>query len=103
MVTDFTQLNKFIKRPIHPFPIAADIVQRIPKGAKIFAKLDALQGYHQVPLAEDCRHLTTFLLPQGKFRYKRGPMGLKSTNDVYCAKTDKAIKDLTHKRLLTTF
>ena len=81
LVTDFTQLNKYVKRPIHPFPSAAEIVQRIPKGAKYFAKLDAIQGYHQVPLADDCRHLTTFLLPRGKFQYKRGPMGLKSTND----------------------
>ena len=94
LVTDFTRLNVYIKRPVHPFPSANDIMQGIPAGAKWFAKLDALQGYHQVPLAEDCRHLTTFLIPQGKFRYKRGPMGLKSTNDVYCAKSDKTIKDI---------
>ena len=70
LVTDFTQLNKVIKRPVHPFPSAAEIVQRIPSDAKIFAKLDALQGYHQVPLDVNSRALTTFLLPMGKFRYK---------------------------------
>ena len=94
LVTDFTRLNLYIKRPIHPFPSASDIMQRIPVGAQWFAKLDALQGYHQVPLAEESRHLTTFLIPQGKFRYKRGPMGLRSTNDVYCAKSDKSIKNI---------
>ena len=94
LVTDFTHLNKYVKRPVHPFPSATEIVQRIPKGAKFFAKLDALQGYHQVPLAPESRHLTTFLLPMGKFRYKRGPMGLRSTNDVYCAKSDKTIEDV---------
>ena len=69
LVTDFSYLNKFIKRPVHPFPSANDIMQNIPAGSKCFTKLDALQGYHQVPLAEDCRHLTTFLLPMGKYRY----------------------------------
>ena len=94
MVTDFTQLNKYIKRPVHPFPSAADIVKQIPSGAKYFAKLDALQGYHQVLLHEQSRPLTTFLLPMGKFRYKRGPMGLRSTSDVFCEKTDPTIQDV---------
>ena len=93
-VTDFSYLNKFIKRPIHPFPSANDIMQNIPSDTKFFAKLDAIQGYHQVPLAEDCRHLTTFLLPMGKYRYKRGPMGLLSTSDVFCAKSDKTIANV---------
>jgi len=91
LVTDFTHLNKFIKRPVHPFPSAGQIIQNIPTGSKYFAKLDATQGYHQVPLHPDSRHLTTFLLPWGKYRYLRGPMGLKSTNDVFCAKSDKVI------------
>ena len=71
-----------------------DIMQKIPTGSKYFAKIDALQGYHQVPLAQECRHITTSLLPQGKFRYKRGPMGLLSTNDVFCSKTIKNIKNV---------
>ena len=91
LVTDFTYLNRFVKRPVHPFPSADDIIRNIPQGSRFFAKLDAVQGYHQVPLAPESRPLTTFLLPWGKFRYKRGPMGLKSTSDVFCDKSDKAI------------
>ena len=71
LVTDFTYLNKHIKRPVHPFPSASEIMQRIPANARVFAKLDAVQGYHQVKLAPESRHYTTFLLPWGKFRYKR--------------------------------
>ena len=62
LVTDFTHLNKYIQRPVHPFPSANDIKQRIPSTATIFAKLDAVQGYHQVELDEESRHLTTCLL-----------------------------------------
>ena len=39
LVTDYTQLNKYVKRPVHPFPSTRDILQAIPKEAKIFAKL----------------------------------------------------------------
>ena len=67
LVTDFTKLNQYIKRQVHPFPSTMDIMQKFPAGSKYFTKLDTLQGFHQVPLAEECRHLRTFLLPQGKF------------------------------------
>ena len=91
LVTDYTCLNKYVKRPVHPFPSAADIAKGISSKAKYFCKLDATQGYHQVPLDPESAKLTTFLLPQGKFRYKRGPMGLKSTGDWWCQKSDVVI------------
>ena len=91
LVTDFTQLNRYVKRSVHPFPTAAEIAKGIAPNAKFFAKLDAVQGYHQVPLDVNSRKLTTFLLPKGKYRYKRGPMGLKSTGDCWCQRSDVAI------------
>jgi len=94
LVTNFTRLNRYVKRPVHTFPCADEIRQRIPAGSRFFAKLDATMGYYQIPLAEESRHYTTFLLPLGKFRYKRGPMGLRSTNDVFCEKTAPAIRDV---------
>ena len=30
LVTDYTKLNKFVIRPVHPFPSVSDIVQSIP-------------------------------------------------------------------------
>ena len=44
MVTDFTALNKFVQRPVHPFPSVGEIVQSVPSCAKFFAKLDAVHG-----------------------------------------------------------
>ena len=94
LVTDFTKLNLYTKRPVHPFPCATDIARAIPATAKYFCKLDAIQGYHQIPLDKDSRKLTTFLLPNGKFRYARGPMGLRSTNDCWCQRSDEAVAGL---------
>ena len=91
LVTDYTQLNKFVKRPIHPFPSTRDILQSIPKEAKIFAKLDAVHGYFQLALDEESSKITTFLLPQGKFRYLRAPMGLNASSDEWCCHSDAII------------
>ena len=70
-----------VKRPVHPFPSTREILQAIPVTAKYFAKLDAVHGYFQLALDEESSKLTTFLLPQGKFRYTRAPMGLNASSD----------------------
>ena len=67
LVTDYTRLNKFVVRPVHPFPSVSDIVQSIPASSTCFAKLDATHGYFQIPLSEEASRLTTFLLPSGRY------------------------------------
>ena len=94
LITDFTQLNKFIKRPVHPFPSAADIMSNIPGGSTWFAALDAVQGYFHVPLEEKSRDLTTFLLPSGRHRYLRAPMGMSASSDEWCLRSDVIIEDV---------
>ena len=81
LCTNYRELNKLVKCPVHPFPSAGEILQAIPATAKYFAKLDAAHGYFQLALDEESSKLTTFLLPQGKFRYTRAPMGLNASSD----------------------
>ena len=94
LVTDFTALNRFVKRPVHPFPSSKDIIQFLDPTSTCFAKLDAVQGYFQIPLEESSSFLTTFLLPQGRFRYKRAPMGLNASGDEWCYRSDLALVGL---------
>jgi len=91
LVTDYTHLNKFVKRPVHPFPSTRDILQAIPSTAKIFAKLDAVHGYFQLGLDEESSYITTFLIPEGRFRYLRAPMGLNASSDEWCFHSDMLI------------
>ena len=61
MVTDYSKINKFVKRPVHPFPSVVDIVRSIPAGTRFFSKMDAIHGYFQLALDEESSKLTTFL------------------------------------------
>ena len=94
LVTNFTHLNKHVQRPVHPFPSARDIVSNIPADSKFFAKLDAVHGYFQIELEEESSKLTTFILPTGRFKYRRAPMGLVSSSDEWCRRSDAAIKGI---------
>jgi len=96
LVCDFTAsgLNSAVKRLIHPFNSASDIMQNIKPTSKYFLKADCLQGYHQILLDEKSQDLTTFILPFGVYYYKRCPMGLSGSGDIFCLKSDEALHGL---------
>lgn len=94
MVTDFSALNKFVQRPVHPFPTPSEIASSIPSDSKIFVTLDAKKGYWQIPLDVEPRDLTTFITSFGRDRYCRAPMGLDPSGDEYCLCPDQALRGL---------
>ena len=94
LVTDYTELNTHVNRLIHLFGHTLEILQAIPPEAKFFAKMDAVHGYFQLGLDEESSHMTTFLLPQGKFCYLRAPMGLNASSDECCCHSDVIIRGL---------
>ena len=85
---------------MHTFPSAQEILSGIDPDSTVLAKLDVTQGYHQVPLDEESSKLTTFLLPSGRFRFLRAPMGLSCSSDEFCRLSDKIIEGLPSVRKL---
>ena len=69
-----------------------DLIKNL--NSKVFCKLDAVIGYYQIPLDEESRKLTTFLLPSGRYRYLRAPMGLSASSDEWCKRSDAALSGI---------
>ena len=90
-VVDLQGLNEYVQRPIHPFPVARDIVATIPAGTKWYAVFDCKHGYWQIELDAKSKPKTTFLTEFGRYRYRRAPMGLNSSGDEFCHRTDLAL------------
>ena len=59
------------------------------EGATVFSLLDMNEGYHQLELDEDSRHLTTFYGTDCKMRYTRLSYGTISAKEIF----DKAMDD----------
>ena len=93
-VIDLVELNKNVERPTHPFPAPKDIISTIPCDTQFFAVFDCLHGYWQLELDESSKPLTTFITEFGRYRYCRAPMGLVSSGDEFCLRTDKAFANL---------
>ena len=52
-------------------------------GATVFSKLNLNQGYHQLSLYPDSRHITTFSTHIGLFRYKRLSFGINAAAEKF--------------------
>ena len=97
LVVDYSVINKYIARSPHPFMSARDVLKQIRPESKWFGCFDVVQGYYQVLLDEASRHLTTFLLPQGRFRFKRAPMGMICSGDFFNAESDRILAPVPDK------
>lgn len=75
MCVDFRAINKKLIADKFPLPRIDDILDNLGR-AKYFSVLDLFSGFHQIPLHEDSRDLTSFSTDQGAFRWKVLPFGL---------------------------
>ena len=87
---DLKCLNKAAARQTHatesPFHQAVSVPKHTFKTV-----LDAWEGYHSVPLAEEDRHFTCFITPFGRYRYKTCPQGFLASGDGYTSRYDKIV------------
>ena len=93
---DLSPLNRHCLRETHhvkpPFQQARSIPPKTWKSAT-----DAWNRYHSVPLHEGDRHLTTFITPWGRYRYRMAPQGFLASGDGYARRFDEVIADITRK------
>lgn len=90
---DLRQLNRVVKRERYILPTIDDIMARLA-GMKVFSKLDATGGYHQMPLNQNSTKLTTFITPHGRFCFKRMPFGISSASEIFQRKLQEFLGDI---------
>lgn len=90
---DFIKLNNSVKRLVYPVP-KIDVSLAKLKGAKIFSRLDANAGFHQLKLHKDSHPLTTFLTPFGRYMYTRLPFGVNCASDYFSKEFSDLLSDI---------
>ena len=79
---DPVHLNKALLRPHHPMKTIDDILGNM-SNAKVFSILDAKTSFWQIPLDEQSSLLTTFITPNGRYKFLRMPYGITSSSEVF--------------------
>lgn len=82
LCVDYRLLNSVTIKERYPIPIIEDEIARL-SGQGCFITLDLASGYYQVPIAEQSKHLTSFVTPDGQYEFNRMPFGLANAPAVF--------------------
>ena len=74
-------------------PMIDDLVADL-KGVTVFTKLDVLSGYHQLELAPESRHITTFSTHVGLQRYKHLMFGINTMSEIFQNEVEEILTGL---------
>ena len=93
---DFQALNLHATRETHHTQSPFHQARSVPAGKKKTV-FDCWNGYHSVCLHPDDRHLTTFITPWGRYRYKTAPQGYIASGDGFSRRFDEIVSDVPDK------
>jgi hypothetical protein len=82
ILTDFRKINAQIKRKSFPLPKISDLLRKL-SGFRYATVIDLSMGYYHIPLDLEEQKLCTTIFPWGKYQYKRLPMGVKTSPDIF--------------------
>ena len=88
LLSDFQNLNRQFKRKPYPMPKIREILLNL-EGFQYATSLDLNMGYYHIRLREQAINLCTIIPPCVKYRYKRLPMGVSNSPDIFQEKMNK--------------
>jgi hypothetical protein len=90
---DYRAVNVLILDDNFPMNRIDDIIERIGR-SKFMTKFDLSKGFHQIPLSDESRAITSFSTPFGQYQWLRLPFGLKTSPNNFNSCVSAVLKGL---------
>ncbi len=84
-LSDFQEVNKRLVRTPFPIPIISVVLQEI-EGFLVATALDLNMGYYTIRLDPDASKICTIIFPWGKYSFRRLPLGITGSPDIFQGK-----------------
>ncbi len=84
-LSNFWEVNKRLIRKPFPIPKISTVLQEL-EGFTFVTALDLNMGYYTIRLDPDASRICTVIFPWGKYSYKRLPMGIAGSPDIFKVK-----------------
>ncbi|GFX41018.1 transposon Tf2-8 polyprotein [Trichonephila clavipes] len=99
---DYRRLNRKLVKDRFPLPLIEDVLDRL-QGAKVYTTLDLKNGFFHVDVNEDCKHLTSFVVPDGQFEFNKVPFGLSIIPSVFQRYVYSIFRELMRKGIVIIY
>ena len=93
MSVDMREANRAIQRTPRHVTTVQEMRHKLA-GATVFSELDMSHGFHQLRLAEESRHLSTFRTHEGLHRFKVLFFGAAPASDIFHTRISEALAGL---------
>jgi hypothetical protein len=91
-LSNFQEVNKRLITKPFPIPKISTVLQL--EGFTFATALDLNMGYYTIRLDPDASRICTVIFPWGKYSYKRLPMGITGSPDIFQSKMLELMEDL---------
>jgi hypothetical protein len=95
---DITKLNDACLHESFPTQFTDEVLDNVG-GQEVYSFTDEFLGYHQIQIAKEDRHKTTFAIEWGSYQYTMMPFGLKNSPTIFSRVVVEAFKEFLHKFL----
>ncbi|GFX10266.1 hypothetical protein TNCV_1866631 [Trichonephila clavipes] len=102
LCVDYRRLNRKLVKDRFPLPLIEDVLDRL-QGAKVYTTLDLKNGFFHVDVNEDCKHLTSFVVPDGQFEFNKVPFGLSTSPSVFQRYVYSIFRELMRKGVVIIY
>ncbi len=96
-LSDFGEVNKRLIRKPFPIPKISTVLQEL-EGLTFTTALDLNMGYYTIRLDPDASRICTVIFPWGVYSYKRLPMDIAGSPDIFQSKMSELMEDLGYVR-----